>query len=293
MKRNLWSRDGFTLIELLVVIAIIAILAALLMPSLEEARNRAQVAACACDLHQLELYRDLFSSDFSYDMWFYGSDWTLMAGCVNWGCLQSDIDAWRLNPKPTCPIWACSLAAPDVTFFRRDYAPGAFWFCPATKFDVTPALYSDPVYMGYQYVGAHMEGYGSFGAPPQINTNGWNVVVSTIQQGVWNISTRRRTLQNRNSLPVISDIGTESPGTYESWFAGAPKPSHGSGYSVMYGMNGLYADGHVRMWKDNEIIQRMNYYGTQSGNAPVYRRVPFDDGFRLVQCFDGNPCAGP
>ena len=46
-------KQGFTLIELLVVVAIIALLAALLMPSLRQAREAGRRALCQSNLHQI------------------------------------------------------------------------------------------------------------------------------------------------------------------------------------------------------------------------------------------------
>ena len=58
-------RKGFTLIELLVVIAIIAILAALLMPGLERAREAARFADCINNEKQLQLGVAWYMNDFA------------------------------------------------------------------------------------------------------------------------------------------------------------------------------------------------------------------------------------
>ena len=63
MSRSILDRRAFTLVELLVVIAILALLAALLLPVLGAAQEKARKAACLSNLHQVGVSVQLYAPD--------------------------------------------------------------------------------------------------------------------------------------------------------------------------------------------------------------------------------------
>ena len=108
-KRTGRRRSAFTLIELLVVIAIIAILAALLLPVLASAKEKARRTQCVNNLKQIGLGLSMYADD-NHD----GMAWP------NWGNDASPPcpPGWLYAGDPTStPSTIAAGGQPSVTFF--------------------------------------------------------------------------------------------------------------------------------------------------------------------------------
>ena len=127
---------GFTLVELLVVISIIALLLAILMPSLSKAREQARRVVCLSNLKQLGLAMEMYLEDNRelyppYDENYGGTDAWLRVLQKNylgnkdvsraWQCQSARVGYWwwyGLEPEPDqrlCNPWPWWYVNPRST----------------------------------------------------------------------------------------------------------------------------------------------------------------------------------
>jgi prepilin-type N-terminal cleavage/methylation domain-containing protein len=114
-------KPGFTLIELLVVIAIIAILAAMLLPALARAKERAAGISCLNNLKQLTVATHIYSGDFKE---------AIPPNAVN------DVRAWVSGDVSTLP-GATNVADIRAAVLYPYSKSEGIYRCPGDKVPVT------------------------------------------------------------------------------------------------------------------------------------------------------------
>jgi len=283
-------KAAFTLIELLVVISIIAILAAILLPVLNAAMQRAHSAGCMSNTRQImvawSMYADdnnniLAPNDYPYTTCYATATAQQQGEMKNWvvGTMEQNFDA-------SGPLASKELTCQNTLL--SPYLPNAaLYHCPADLF-INPASHAVDVrsYSMNSAVGTlwwtSFNGGPPLGSPVQ---GGWLTGTYNASQTTWQTYGKMSSIRQPapSDLWVIMDENPYSINDGSLAVAAAAAP--GATYLIDYpaGNHGdasgiSFADGHsiIHKWQDGRTTSPENFIEHGMGSTTATHMNPDD-----------------
>lgn len=259
-------RKGFTLIELLVVIAIIAVLMALLLPAVQQAREAARNTQCRSNLRQLGLAVSLYVDTFAYFPPAQSSD-----NLRRWfGTRPTPLDYFGPAESPIGPFIENNMAmlqCPSFSFTRNKQTEATYFGTALVCFEAGAGGY------GYNDTYLGSTSYRNSPWPTYIETPTPFREVQELQRTAMFADTG--VIRTYNGSPIVIEYGfLQTP--HFVYGAYAPPGKSASDINDDYGLptptahfrhnslcNVVWCDGHVT----GEMMTATNdsYYGGANG----------------------------